>query len=1121
MDIIVSRHINKNKNKFYELIQDDIANDNIVYVIVPEQFTLGTEIEIFEKFNFKSTLNVRVKSFKTILDEVLYQKGGRALNFLTDRSKYVMIQMILISLKKELRVFQKNIYDKKFIELLISFIEYIEDNDLDISTLLDDNNFNNPELYKKLNDINLVIKELNKLRKLSDYTIKNKKRLAIDNISEMNEYRNISFYYDRFNDMSPYELEILLEIQKISHKTVLNLTLDSRLISNGYDINSIGDSDIFDISKKFYEKLYKKVNGNINIITDNNKDSLNEIEVLTDNMFNYDIDKIKKIFSDKKLKNIKISRSNNTSEEIENLAINIKKDIIDENYEYSDIAILCTNISEYSSKIKRNFKLNKIPFFIDEKRDLLDNPMVKFIKASIDLLITNMSTVSITQFLKASFFDFESRKINTFQKYIEKRKIRSKMIFDDKYFSEDILNSRYKEEDFEDFKIVNEIRNYFINLFDEDIKNNLIFNKRKRDFKEFTSLVYKFFANENILESISKYYSKTNEKYLDELILIWDSFIDSLDDLYSINIENNISFSDYCDILLSVIDNFKIGIIPPSQDNVIIGDIKRSRFNKVKKLYVIGMTNLFYPISNKTNDIFLEDEKNELIENGFELNTLQEYINSNDLLSFYTLLNSSEEKITFSYSLVDSSNESMLPSSILNWINVMIPKENILLSTDNYKDYIYSRTKLAKYLPNIVNKIKKGHQNNFSEVEYTYLSNILEAVKNNKNFTNINLALNLQNKNMSRPKLSKDIVSKIYKGSKFSVSQLESFNSNPYEHFIKYGIKPREDNTYDISRLDTGNVIHEFLSKFINDVYINKNYDFDNIFSETIDKTFEKYKIADKKNNFFISHMKEYAKTYSAIILKQLGNNINQIYFEEQYGDSKIFPAIKLNIDGEEYNIEGKIDRVDVFNYLGKTYFRVVDYKTGNKTFDIDKVYYGIDLQLMLYLRAAIESVKDGKPLGAFYQNLSKKIILQENKDSINIEKIIEIPKELKLNGLINDNKDLFEDLNFGDSSKASKSDIYSFRGNKYALLEKDNSIPEEMFFKLFKLNENKLKDTIKNILDGNISLSPYMLNGVTSYEYSNYKTIDKQEGLKYNYLSEISVDELFRILQENDDEQS
>lgn len=1119
MDIIISRYINKNKLKFYELIQDDIDNNKIVYIVVPEQFTLGTEIEIFERFNFKSTVNVRIKSFKTILDGVLYQNGGRALNFLTDRSKYVMVQIILIKLKEELKVFQKNIYDKKFIELLISFIEYIEDNDLDISKILIDNKLDNPELSKKLKDISLVINELNKLKNTSDYTSKNKKRLAIDNISKMEEFRNISFYFDRFNDMSKYEMEILLEIYKIASKTVLNLTLDDRLILSGYDKNAVEDADIFDISKNFYEKLFKKLNGDINIIRDNRKNLLNETELLTDNIFNYDIDKIKNKFSNKKLKNIKITRSNNTSEEIENLAINIKKDIIEGNYLYSDIAILCTNMSEYSSKIKRNFTLNKIPFFLDEKRDLLDNSMIKFIKSSITLLNSKLSTVSIIQFLKSSFFKLDNVKINIFQKYIEKRRIRSNMIFEDKYFSQDILDSRYKEEDSQDFEVVKEIRDYFINLFDEGIKTNLIFSKSKSDFKTFTKLIYKFFSNEIILKSISEYFVETDQKDLDELTLIWDSFMDSLNDLYSINVENNISFLDYCDILLSVIDNFKIGIIPPSQDSIIIGDIKRSRFNKVSKLYVIGMTNLFYPISNKTTDIFLEDEKNNLIESGVELNTLSEYTNSNDLLSFYTLLNSGEKEIIFSYSLINTSNESMEEASILEWIKAMIPEKNYISYIDNYKDYIYSRTKLAKYLPMRIKKISKEGLGDFSEEEYNYIQNILKFISKSNDFYNIRLALDLQSKNQNRLKLSQDIVQKIYNNLKFSVSQLENYNSNPYDHFIKYGIKPREDSMYDISRLDTGNIIHQFLSEFINDVYNDKNYDFDNTFSSVISKTFEQYKIDDKKNEFFINHMKEHTKSYSAVILKQLGHNISEIYFEEQYGDSKIFPAIKLNIDDKEYNIEGKIDRVDVFDYLGKKYFRVIDYKTGSKTFDIEKAYYGIDLQLMLYLRSAIESVEDGKPIGAFYQNLSKAVSLIENKNFTDLPEIIEIPKELKLNGLINDDDELFTTFNFGDPNKASQSDIYAFNGKSYKLQKKNNSVPEDIFFKLFKQNEKKIKEAIKNILEGDISLSPYMLKGDTSYKYSKYKTIDKQEGLVYNYLTNISIDEFVEKLQEIDNE--
>lgn len=1118
MKILLSRYIRKSNKYFYNTIKNKLDNDQIVYIVVPEQFTLGTEIEAYQQLGIKSTLNLRIKSFKTIVNEILHSNGGRALNFISDSAKFVMLQSILFDIKEELRVFQKNIYDKDFIELLIKFIDEMSDNmiDIDMLKMMISNQERSKELESKLSDIIKIVEKYNEMKISSDYYMKDRADLAIENIKNMASYKDVSFFYYRFHDMSKQELEILSRIDKISNFSLINIIMDERLFPNN-DL-SIEDEEVFDISTKFISSLYNpEFNNSIEILRLSEGFEQTSNELFLNNLFTYNLKKVKNKFNDNKIENVYITRSNNTSQEVENLAISIKKDIINKNYKYRDIAILTTNSGEYFGKIDKIFQINEIPIFLDDNRNLLDNAMVKFLKSSLYLLDSKLTTHSVTQFLKSSFFVDLEYKINLFVSFITRRKIFGKMFFEDKYFSIPELQKYYLEEDKENIAYINEIRSLLLESIAQfSTKEELFKSDNNSNYKYFTEKVYRFVSSPLLLDAYKNYEKIIDEENAEENRLIWEKFIELLENMYSINIKENIEFSRYIEILISAIDNFKIGIIPPSQDQIIVGDVKRSRFNSVKKIYLLGMTSLYYPVPNNDTDIFLDDEKHEMIENGIEIKSIKSSIKSNDLLSFYELLNTSSDEIVFSYSLVNSSNEAMNPAFILEWVKAMIPSENHNIEDAKYFDYLYSTSQINRYLPIKILELKEN--NNISKEEKTFIYGLRSYIENNNKFNNVNYAINLQNAYKTRKKLSEKLVNQIFNLDKFSVSQLEKYKENPYDHFIRYGIRPREFDEFNISSLDAGNFMHDFLSNSVKNLFENnKEIELEDIAKASILKTFEFFRVDDNKNIFFINKLKENAIKYHNVLNKQIDfNKLSNIYLEERYGKNGKFQAINILHNGKDISMEGKIDRVDEYTINGEKYYSVIDYKTGNKEFNIAKLYYGIDLQLLLYLEAVISSNPGNKPIGAFYQQMNSDI------PSSLVDKIderTELFDEFKLDGVINKDDKLFKIIDEdADLSKANSSKVFSFTGKKYSFNEKDNVINEEDFSKIFKINKQNIEESIKNISEGDISLRPYKLSGFSPYSYSKYRTISKDHDLQYVYLDKINWEFVRERLEDEDE---
>lgn len=1116
MQLLISRYVEDNKKYLYASIKEKLKENKIVYLIVPEQFTLGTEIEAFEALQIDSSFNLKIKSFTKLANEIIHQAGGRSLNFISDQAKYLMVQSILLDHKNDLKLFQNNTDDKEFIELLIRLMDQFADNNLDEVGLgeIVEKIGDNSELGKKLEDIKLISSEYRKLLAKSSYSNKDKSQIAIEKINQMDAFKDAAFYFYRFHDMSNKELEMVKSIDNISDFSLVSLTLDKGLLIG--DKRQVKDADVFDISLNFYRNLREFIE-DVEIVNPIDIKDQSDLEILLANMFRYDLNNIENEFKHKKLSNIYINKLNNTEDEVDNLAISIKKDLVNEGLNYKDISILVTESNEYFPKIEKIFQINDLPYFLDESRNLLDNAMVKYLKSAIKLLKNDLSPQNLIQFLKSSFLSVDRNSIDLFQNFVERRNFFGPMLMEDKYYNI-APKQRYEEEDRENLEKIIQVKDLFKDILEIDGEDifDLIHDDKPKSFQYFTELLYKFFTKEILLESYSSYEEKQNEEDNEENRMIWNNFIELLDDMYLMP-ETEISFSRYTDILLSAIDNFKIGILPPSQDQIMVGNIKRSRFNKCKKIYVLGMSNVYYPPANDDVDILNEEEKLSLEAFDLKIRNTRRNNSANDLLSFYEILHSAKEELVFSYSLVNSSNEAMDKAYILNFVKELIYDSNLKRGQINPVDYIYSKNKLNSYLPSIFVKAKNNSLVNKKEKIYYDL--LLEKLEDEKEqFNTILNAIKISSKDKTKNNLDPALVEKIFNLDKFSVSQLETFNSNPYHHFIRYGLKPREFDNIEFSRMDTGNLIHEFMKEYL-DQAINMKQEVDSkiLFEKVLNDSMEDFKTYDYKNRFFARQMGQDADIYAKFTENQLKeSNIKDIDFEIKYGKDSKYKAIEIRVDGEEVSIEGKIDRVDKYSSEGNDYYRIIDYKTGSKEFDISKIYHGIDLQLLLYLQSVVKSDKNSKALGAFYQRLSDQYYMLKDTSELLDEKK-DLFANMKLDGIMVNNEKLIketeEDFDPGD---AKESNVYKFAGRKKKFIDKENVIDESLFDPLFAYNIKNIEKTIKNIKNGNIELKTFILSKKSPYSYSNYKTIDKGEGLEYIYLDNFDWEKFKDMLEKN-----
>ncbi len=1076
-----------------------------IYIITPEQFSFTAEKKLME--NKKSVINAEVITFNRMAYRVMNEVGGNIHNSLTKCGKSMLIYSILQKEKKNLNLLNKS---DENIDLAMRTISEFKKNQVSIDELKKETEKINDNYLKiKLQDLILIYEKFN--NNIENKYIDETDLLTklSENIEKINLFKNAIFYIDEFVGYTKQELEIIKKLLNISKNVTITFCIDN------LELNSNPDTDIFYPNKITLSKILKLLNEEEKIETVNlnklNRFKNEELIYLENYLYNL---KIKKY--EKEIKNINLFLSKNQYSEIEYVAKNIIKLVKNNNYKFNEIGIITKNVNTYSSLIKAIFAKYEIPVFIDEKKDLNQNILIRYILSILEIIIKNYSYESVFNYLKINFSEFDEDDIFKLEKYCIKYGIKNNK------FKKDFIYEINKEE----INYLNELRKKIINpIINLEKKIN-----KKQNVKNIIKELYLFLINENIENKLNKKIkeleNKNNFELAKEYKISYEIIINIFDEISNIFNDEEFTLDNFYKIFKIGLKNSSLGKIPASQDGVTVGDTERSRTHKVKAIFIIGLNDGSFPSVNKDEGFINDTDREVLKEKNIELakGTLENLYDDN--FNIYKAFTTAEEKIFLSYCQSDTDGKSLRPSTLILKIKKIFPnliEQNDILEKENY--FLNEKELYEDFISKIICENDEIKNDNLF-LFYKYFNennNYKKILKNNLNYI----------KKLKMPeKIKKENIQKLY-GTKLktSVSKLETFKSCPYEYFLQYSLKIKEKEELKVKNLDTGSFMHEVINSFFEETKNNK-INIKNIEDEEIEKIVNK--IIDEKlnnnRNYIFTATEKYkllVKRLKRIILKALKYIIlglksgdfevegTEVAFDEKKGTYKPI-EIKLK-NGKTVEIVGKIDRIDIAKDENNKYIRIIDYKSSIKDIDYTNIYAGLQLQLITYLDAMCK-IEDFIPAGILYFNLLEQMINSGKK--MTDEEIEEkIKNNFKMKGLILADvrvaKMQDNNLMAGTQSKV----IPAYMDKSEMLSPKKSSIAtREEFEKLQKYVINTIKEISEEILSGNIKLKPYYKNKKTPCEYCSYKNVcGFNSGIfktEYNFINKKQKEDIFEKLE-------
>ena len=801
-------------------------------------------------------------------------------------------------------------------------------------------------------------------------------------------------------------------------------------------------------------------------------------------------------------------------------------------YRFGDIVVVCNDTGLRSGVIRRTFVRWGIPVFIDQKRKVIQHPVVGFLLSLLEIIGNGYRDNAVMQLIKSGFLGFAEEEQDALENYVQQFKIRGTLW--KKPFSR--MGDNYTAEDLNRF---NELRERVVSVIETARDRIGKYNTAGEKIKGLYGFLADDFMMEDRIEAMAK--AQQEAGFLDgaaETAQSWNVICRIFDQIVETVGEERLSGRALRQIVEAGLAEMEIGIVPVNPDSVLVGTMQRTRVGRVKALLVLGANEGLLPLQKTDEGLLSEREKAVLEEMDLEFSRTEDMVKQEERLAIYRTLSQPEERLYVSCSRIDETGGELRPSAVFREL------ENFLQSRAESDDSVVLGDLEDGSVPEIAVS-PKGAISYLTDAFREYLEDgkldedwlyagLWYGSHEPEEMERIRRGMEFDNKQNA---LGGQLADALYRGDRraieASASRLEKYSGCPFAHFISYGLRPEDLRVFEMGPREIGDIYHECIMKLSQRLTAGEDSsqgpeavpvaitDPDSRWMKITQEecreeirrilqaetgTYREGLLASGRNESYRTEriVDICSRVAWAMIGQVRRGRIREMYFEQPFARGAQLPPIRVTAGEHEVLIKGKIDRMDVLEMAEhedglERAVRIVDYKTGGDSVDVEHFRSGYKLQLMLYLKAATQK-QEVKPAGVFLFKIRE---IDADADMKNIYPGREALEErmedaYKLEGIVLDDMDLIDamDTEIGGASKVlpikyvKKNGTYSGSSGGYLF-------SREEFEELSAQVDLQVDRICREICDGKIDIRPKKEkkkdmegNYKTSCKYCAYKSI-------------------------------
>lgn len=1095
-------------HRIYEEIMQRAAEEpgRNFLIIVPDQFTMQTQKDLVMRSDRDGILNIDVLSFGRLSHRILEEVGTKEMPVLDDTGKSLVLQKVAADLKEQLPAMGSLLHKQGYIHEVKSaiseFMQYgISTQDMD---KLITSAQKRGALAMKLKDLKTLYRGFQDY--IRDHFITTEETLDVlrRSLSKSKILKGSVVVFDGFTGFTPIQNRLIQELMRVCAETIVTVTIG--VGEDPYKMD--GEQKLFHLSKKTVADLEKlaaeaEVERGEDLFVKGGPNRFAKapaLHYLEQNLFRYQYEPYAG-----EQQEIHMFEALSPREEVHQTALYIRHLIREQGMTYRDIAVVIGDLEGYASYVETEFGQLEIPCFLDRTRGIVLNPMIEYIKSALQLYIKDFSYDTVFHFLRSGMADISREEIDELENYVIRTGARGYRTYSRLFTrrTEELQENAEGSEQAEEktMERLNRIRQQFMDAVE------ILHMGSQEKAGDYVSHLYDFLEQNQVQQKLLNYQQQF-EKEGDlsrarEYAQIYRLVMDLLDQVYELLGEEEISRQEFADILEAGFGEITVGTIPQNVDRIVVGDMERTRLKQVKVLFFLGVNDGNIPKNASKGGIISDMDREFLIESGTEMAPSprqQMYIQR---LYLYLNMTKPSEQLYLSYAKVNSEGKGIRPSYLIDTVRKLFPAMSVEYPQNRSRlEQIEGRQEGARYLAEELREYVEGTLPEEERQDFYLMYRAYEADAAGRDLLTRAAFRRYRESGLSR------IVARALYGQQLenSVSRLETYAACAFRHFLQYGLSLQEREEFGFEASDMGTVYHAVLENFAGKLaeFNLTWWDFTEDFAaKAVKESVEAYAATYGETVLYSSARNEYAITRMSRILTRtvltLQKHLKQGSFqpddyELSFRFAEDLDSIHVDLsEDEKMHLQGRIDRIDVSEDAEHVYVKVIDYKSGNRKFDLAALYYGLQLQLVVYMNAAMEMEsrkhpdKEIVPAALLYYHIDDPTI--ETPVELTDEQINEqILAKLRMNGVVNSDPEVVERL---DRYMQDKSVVIPVEKKKDGSFSARSGVlsREEMQL-ISSYVDAKIRSIGREILDGKIAANPYEKGNEEACTYCAYKKV-------------------------------
>ena len=905
-------------------------------LLVPEQYSHEAERELCRVCGDSLSLYAEVLSFTGLARSVELRHGGAAASWLDQGGRMLCMALAMQGVGPRLKVYGEAQRRSELQDMLLRAVDELKTARIGAEQLQTAALCCPEGLGEKLSDLALVLEAY-------DSVVANGRADPLDRLTRLAEAIDAGalpsgtrVYVDGFIDFTGQEREVLCAMLRRGIALTVCLTLD----------DLYGESEIFALSRRAAralaaaaEELGEKPRLRA---LEGGDGKAAALRFFAEHLFDYSAARWEGGVAP-----LRLLRAESMAAECEQAAALCLALARDGGCRWRDIAIAVRGFEDYRGTLESVFRLYGVPLYTAARSDLSSKPLPALIACAYEIVRGGWALDDMISYLRTGLAGLDEAECDELENYLFKWQLRGSAWTRARDWRQhpDGYGGEYTPEAEEKLRRINALRRRVaapLRAFEKAAREA---ETALGQAKALAGLFEDLRLPELLSRRAEALQTMGREKSAAEYRQLWELTVGALEQCDGILGESAMDYEQFGRLFTLVLSKYDVGTIPVSLDRVTAGDFDRNRRRNIRHLIVLGASENRLPMAEEGGGLFSQDERQRLLELDIELGPGGDSELWREFALLYYTLTLPSESLTMLCPVTGKEGEALRPAFVFRRAASLFSLEEERGDlTDARMSAPSPALGLAAASLHGGGGRERAAARYFAETEPARSAELAAAAA------------------LRRGSLSGEGVARLYgRKLRLSASRVEKFASCRFAYFCQYGLKAKPYAPAGFQPPEMGVFMHWVLENVARET--KEMGGFRRVSNEELgaltDRFVEEYVHTElndfqEKSSRFVYLFRRLREDVRRVVLDTAEelrlSDFEPLAFELDFSKATDIPPIELGEDAEALSLIGIADRVDGWVHDGKLYLRVVDYKTGKKEFSLEEVWYGMNLQMLLYL---------------------------------------------------------------------------------------------------------------------------------------------------------------------------